>query len=296
MNRHTHMTLTLAALVHLLTGGPWSAAPMAASADARKPFRWQCGVETTCVGDARLSLPEGGSGQLRLVDADGNVLAAMYFYWVVTGPVNSIGDRSVTINVGVGSTSACKLTSDAGFYWGGRIQTFLGGVDTGPEVESMAYRIVKRRLMIPEKAQLTIGPGAAYCSGVISARPSPGATATPAPARSAGPAASYRPAETAAQRGSAFAGSWNCRTDGVGYDYFTLAADGTINLSGSDSRWFTSGNTVRFEEAGDGTFFTKRIFEFSLANGQLRGTRTEIPGSVGMRRAPDVTDYACSRR
>jgi hypothetical protein len=126
--------------------------------------RWECGVQTTCVGNARAELPVNGMAQLRLVGPQGNVLAYMNVYWSGLGPLNAIKDRELTLTVGLGSTSECKLTSDVAFYVNGRIQTFLGGVGTGPDVPSMTYRKVTRTFQIPDGATVTIGPGMAYCS------------------------------------------------------------------------------------------------------------------------------------
>lgn len=126
--------------------------------------RWECGVQTTCVGEARAELPMNGMAQLRLVSSQGNVVAYMNVYWSGLGPVNAIKHRELTLTVGLGSSSECKFTSDMAFYVNGRIQTFLGGVGTGPEVPSMTYRKVTRTFYIPDGATVTVGPGMAYCT------------------------------------------------------------------------------------------------------------------------------------
>jgi hypothetical protein len=132
---------------------------------ATGPTRWECGEQTRCVGGARAELPQNGMAQLRLVDSQSNVLAYMNVYWTSLGPANSINQRRLSVSVGIGSTSSCQLTSDIGFYVNGRIETFLGGVGTGPEVASMEYRKVTRQFYIPDGATVTVGPGAAYCAG-----------------------------------------------------------------------------------------------------------------------------------
>jgi hypothetical protein len=126
------------------------------------PTRWECGVQTQCVGGARAELAPGGTAQLRLVDSQGTVRAYMNIYWTSLGPANGIKSRLLTVTVGIGSTS-CQLTSDVGFYVNGRISTFLGGVGTGPEVGPMEYRKVTREFYIPEGATITVSPGAASC-------------------------------------------------------------------------------------------------------------------------------------
>jgi hypothetical protein len=148
---------------------PAPATPPAASAAVtqqtpRGRERWACGVQTSCIGDARAELPVNGSAQLRLVDSQSNVLAYMNVYWTSLGPVNSIRQRELTVTVGLGSTSECKLTSDVAFYVNGRIETFLGGAGSGPEAPSMTYRKVTRSFYIPDGATVTVGPGMAYCS------------------------------------------------------------------------------------------------------------------------------------
>lgn len=139
-----------------------TAPPVPVGQRSTGPTRWECGVQTQCVGDARAELAPGGSAQLRLVDRQGTVFAYMNIYWTSLEPANSSKSRLLTVAVGIGSIS-CQLTSDVGFYVNGRISTFLGGVGTGPEVGPMQYRTVRREFYIPEGATITVGPGAASC-------------------------------------------------------------------------------------------------------------------------------------
>lgn len=110
-----------------------------------------------------------------------------------------------------------------------------------------------------------------------------------------------RPTSVPAAAGAAnaeIAGSWTCRVDSVGMDFFILNQDGTVNFPTSprDSRWTASGATVRFEQLDrDTTFYVKRVFQLTYANGQLRGTRTETPGSLNPSRDPIVSQYTCRR-
>lgn len=115
----------------------------------------------------------------------------------------------------------------------------------------------------------------AYCGQRLSQAPPP----TPTAATSPTPLAP-------------FVGRWDCRTDEGGFDGFVLRRNGTIDYGEDEpARVSVSGSGIRFEEpAVNHTFFDRRIFEFTLTGGQLRGTRTET-GSSGSR----VDRYTCTR-
>ena len=81
-------------------------------------------------------------------------------------------------------------------------------------------------------------------------------------------------------------------------DYFTLRPDGTVRfpMTPREGRWTTTGTRIRFEQVDDDTtFYVKRVFDFTYANGQLQGTRTETPGSLNPSRSPIVSQYTCRR-
>jgi hypothetical protein len=90
-----------------------------------------------------------------------------------------------------------------------------------------------------------------------------------------------------------FTGSWSCSVPPVGVDYFTIRADGAVTFAADDQvgRAVVSGNTIRFDQSGDRYFYDKRAFQFSIQNGQLRGTRTETSSN----RATTVDQYTCRR-
>ena len=139
--------------------------PSAAAAAARAnvsvtPFRWEC--VQSCVGPMEAELKRDGSpAQLRLVDARGEPLGYMNFYWGELGAANALNQGRLTVNFGVGSVRACKFQSDATFYVNGRLETGLGGVGLGPEAPAMSYKTYTRSFYIPMTARVTIRPGIA---------------------------------------------------------------------------------------------------------------------------------------
>jgi hypothetical protein len=104
------------------------------------------------------------------------------------------------------------------------------------------------------------------------------------------PTVAPRPVERAPDVYAPFEGMWSCRVGSEGYDSFRIDSDGSV-WPHENTKAVVSGATIRFEEAGDGSFYDKRVFEFRVVGGELRGTRTEISRTY----RGGIDSYTCTR-
>jgi hypothetical protein len=87
-----------------------------------------------------------------------------------------------------------------------------------------------------------------------------------------------------------FVGGWDCRSGAEGLHAFSIGESGRVSLVNRPTAT-VSGNQIQFEETGDGYFFQRRVFRFTLVGEQLRGTRTQYSRQGGS----EVEQYTCTR-